>query len=199
MQRYKTVDAYLDGHPEWLEFLQSLRKIMLSTNLEETIKWGAPVYTFKGKNIVGLGAFKSYVGIWFFQGGLLKDTQKKLMNAQEGKTKAMRQWRFKDLEEIDEKLIRAYVSEAIQNQKEGKQIKPIKKTAPIEIPIELERAFTENSALKTNFDQLSPSKQREYAEHIAGAKREATRVSRLEKSIPLILEGKGLYDKYKNC
>ncbi|MBK7633096.1 MAG: hypothetical protein IPJ13_01585 [Saprospiraceae bacterium] len=44
--------------------------------------------------MVGLAAFKSYTGIWFFQGGLLDDKQQFLMNAQEGKTKAMRQWRF---------------------------------------------------------------------------------------------------------
>ena len=46
------------------------------------IKWGAPKYVYKNKNIVGLAAFKNYCGLWFFQGGLLKDDHKVLMNAQ---------------------------------------------------------------------------------------------------------------------
>jgi len=69
--------------------------------MTETIKWSAPVYTFEGKNLVGLGAFKSYVGLWFFQGSLLNDKKKKLINAQEGKIKALRQWRFNSVKEIE--------------------------------------------------------------------------------------------------
>ncbi len=49
-----------------------------------------------------------------------------LINAQEGKTRAMRQWRFGSVDEIDKKLVLEYVQEAIQNQKDGKQIKPEK-------------------------------------------------------------------------
>lgn len=52
--------------------------------MEETNKWSAPVYTSNGKNIVGLGAFKSYTGLWFFQGALLKDEKKLLINAGNG-------------------------------------------------------------------------------------------------------------------
>ena len=61
----------------------------METELLETIKWGVPVYTLNDKNVLGMGAFKSYVGIWFFQGAFLDDPQKKLINAQEGKTKAL--------------------------------------------------------------------------------------------------------------
>lgn len=38
---------------------------------------------------------------------------------------------------------------------------------------------------------------KEYAEHIGSAKREAIALTRLQKAIPQILKGKGLYDKYK--
>ena len=48
-----------------------------------------------------------------------------------------------------------------------------------------------------SFDSLTPFKQKEYSEHIGSAKQEKTRISRLEKSIPLIAEGKGLNDKYR--
>jgi len=39
-----------------------------------------------------------------------------LINAQEGTTRALRQWRFQTLDEINSELIHQYVTEAIQNQ-----------------------------------------------------------------------------------
>ena len=105
MQRHSTVDSYIDGHIEWRDGLTALRNILLETELEETVKWGAPCYVYQKKLVVGIGAFKSYLGLWFHQGALLKDKHKKLINAQEGKTKALRQWRFYDISEIDLSLI----------------------------------------------------------------------------------------------
>ncbi|RMF58752.1 MAG: hypothetical protein D6748_07920 [Calditrichaeota bacterium] len=198
MKGEKTVDAYIEKHPQWREALTRLREIILSTSMEETIKWGAPVYTVNGKNVVGMGAFKSYVGLWFFQGALLKDEQKKLMNAQEGKTKALRQWRFQSPEEIeaDAELIQSYIQEAINNQLQGKEIKA-DRSKPLIIPEELQEKLFSNSELAERFAALSKSCQREYAEYIAEAKRPETRLRRLEKIIPMIMEGAGLNDKYK--
>jgi len=85
----------------------------------ETVKWSAPVYTVNGKNVLGLGAFKKHFGIWFFNGVFMKDEHKLLVNAQENKTKALRQMRFETIEEIDKNLVLLYVKEAIENQKLG--------------------------------------------------------------------------------
>ncbi len=191
------VEAYIDKKEQWSAELRILRKTLNDLPLEETVKWGAPTYTFKGKNIVGMAAFKNYFGLWFFQGALLKDADKKLMNAQEGKTQAMRQWRFSSIEEINVELIRSYALEAIENQKAGKAIKPKKK--PLIIPELLQEALDSNVTLKQNFEAFSLSHKREYADHISEAKREATKRSRLEKIIPMILENVGLHDKYRNC
>ena len=94
MERYTTVPAYLDGHEDWREVLEYLRDILRETDLWETVKWGGPCYTINNKNVIGLGAFKEFVSVWFFQGVLLKDTHHVLVNAKEGKAKALRQWRF---------------------------------------------------------------------------------------------------------
>ncbi|WP_024769531.1 YdeI/OmpD-associated family protein [Aquimarina macrocephali] len=196
MQKNKSVEEFISKKEEWKEALEILRSIMLTTEMEETIKWGIPVYTINGKNVIGIGAFKSYVGIWFYQGVFLEDKAKKLLNAQEGKTKGLRQWRFNTTDEIDKKLILQYVKEAIRNQKEGKEIKP-ERSKTIEIPSELLTALNANDNLKKSFEQLTPFKQKEYAEYITTAKREATRISRLEKISPMILDGIGLNDKYR--
>ncbi|UCH66664.1 MAG: YdeI/OmpD-associated family protein [Ignavibacterium sp.] len=196
MKRFQTVDKYISGNKEWNKELKKLRKIILKSELKEDVKWGAPVYTIDNKNVVGIGAFKSYVGIWFFQGALLKDKRKKLVSAQEGLTKALRQWRFDTIDEIDEKLILEYIKEAIKNQKAGKEIKPVKKSA-IKIPKELSDKLKKNQKLKKSLEQLTPFKQREYCDYIDSAKREETKLSRLEKIIPMILQGVGLHDKYR--
>ncbi len=194
----KSVDEFFSKPSPYASQLASLRQIMLDAGLTETLKWGAPVYVAHGKNIAGIGSFKSYVGIWFFQGALLSDPKGVLVNAQEGKTVAMRQWRFQGDDPIDGAMIPAYLEEAIANAREGREIKPTKAgVKPIVVPDELKQALKENSALKTAFAALSKSCQREYAEYIGEAKREETRNRRLEKSIGLILDQKGLHDQYK--
>ncbi len=198
MEYSKTVEEYISKNASWNNEIQELRELLASTELKEEIKWGAPAYTLNGKNILGIGAFKNHLGIWFHQGVFLKDLQKKLVNAQEGKTKALRQWRIDKGEIIEKEILLEYVQEAIENCLAGKEIKPERKKG-VSIPPELEQAFEKNSSLKDAYSKLTPGKQREYAGYVSEAKREATKLSRLEKITPMILDGVGLYDKYKNC
>lgn len=190
-----TADQYITKHSNWTEGLILLGEIVLKTELEETIKWGAPVYTFQGKNILGITSFKNHFGIWFFQGALLKDKNKLLQNAQEGKTQAMRHIKFADLKEIDTKVVKEYVLEAIENQKQGKIIKPKKK--PLIIPEELKEKLSQDPELSEAFDNLTLGKKRDYAEYIETAKRAETKQARLDKIIPMIKLGIGLHDKFK--
>ena len=198
MKRYKTVDDYIEGAANWRDELRQLRKILTSTELEETVKWGAPCYTFEGANVVGIGGFKSYFGLWFFQGAMLADEQGVLINAQEGKTKALRQWRFESKKQIKARLIKAYVREAIALQKQGQAIKPERGKA-VEIPRHLEVALSTNKRAAACFKALTPGRQREFADYIASAKREETKAKRLQKIIPMIVAGIGLHDKYRSC
>jgi len=112
-----------DKNNNWTEELDLLKEIIAQTELVETTKWGAPVYVLNNKNVIGIGGFKSYFGIWFFNGVFLKDKNNVLVNAQEGVTKSQRQWRFNSKEEVNEKEVLAYIIEAIENEKAGKVIK----------------------------------------------------------------------------
>ena len=196
MDRFKTVDAFVEAQGKWKEAIVKLRELALESGMEETVKWGGPCYTINGKNVLGLGAFKSYVGIWFHQGALLSDPYKVLINAQEGTTKALRQWRFNNIDEIDETGIKTYVAEAIENQKQGIVIKA-DRNKQLSLPPELMHALVNNPQAKACFDELTKGKQREYAEYIAEAKREDTKQKRLEKVLPMILVKRGLNDKYR--
>ncbi|MEO0483379.1 MAG: DUF1801 domain-containing protein [Planctomycetota bacterium] len=198
MKRFNTVDAYIAGHPDWAKELVRIREILNSTELEETVKWGAPGYTCDGKNVIGVGAFKHHISLWFHQGALLSDPEGVLANAQEGKTIAMRQWRIESAKDIKARAIKAYVKEAIELQRAGKTLGP-RRDKPIIVPPELEAAFKKSQQLRTAFESLTPGKQRQYTEHVSEAKREATKLSRVEKIKPMILDGVGLHDKYKDC
>lgn len=196
MKRYQTVDEYVEAQEKWRPQIEALRELINSTRLSETVKWGAPTYTIDGKNVVGLGAFKNFVAIWFYQGALMGDPLNKLINAQEGKTQALRQWRFSVGDDIVSEEVLSYLEEAITNQEMGKQIVP-PKTKPLEIPAELKQAFSSNPKVEACFDDMGLTKKREFAEYIGEAKREETKLKRLDKIIPMILEGKGLHDKYR--
>lgn len=195
----KSVEEYINCHGYWEEELRQLHEMILTTGLEPVIKWGAPVYTLDGKNVIGLGAFKNHFGIWFFNGALLKENTALLINAQEGKTKALRQIKFQKGDKISTSELLPYIKEAIQNQKEGKEIKPDTGKKKLLMPEELSAAIKEDEELASSFKALSPGKQRDYANHILEAKREATRYNRLDRIIPMIKSGVGLHDKYRNC
>lgn len=196
MESFKSSDDFYRAQQQWRDELYELRKLIVSTGLKEELKWGGPVYTHNGKNIVGLAGFKSYFGIWFYQGVFLKDPHHLLINAQNGTTKALRQMRFTTLEEADLGIIRTYVLEAMSNQEKGIAIKA-DRNKPIIVPQELNSFFDKNPELKECFDQLKKTQQREFTEYIESAKQETTKKNRMEKIIPMIIKGVGLHDKYR--
>lgn len=198
MKGAATVDEYIEGHPEWAVALQKLRKVLTATELEETVKWGAPCYTIGGKNVVGVAAMKNHVALWFHQGVFLSDPDRVLITASDGKTKALRQWRFTSAKEIPATRLKAYLREAIANQREGKQLAPAR-DQPLEMPPELAQALRGHQPARRAFEALSKGRQREYAEYVASAKQAKTKASRLAKILPMIESGVGLNDKYRNC
>ncbi|MCX2720502.1 YdeI/OmpD-associated family protein [Lentiprolixibacter aurantiacus] len=189
------IEAYYSREHPFQKGLQQLREIILKTELEEQLKWGAPVYSLNNKNVLGVMGFKNHFGIWFFNGVFLSDPLGVLQNAQQEKTRAMRQWRFSRNEGIDTTAVLSYVEEAIANQKKGLKLSPERKKE-VEIPMLLQTAL-KDPRLKKAFESLTQGRQREYCEYINSARQEKTKHSRIEKIFPMILQGKGLNDHYR--
>lgn len=196
MEKSEKVDAYIAKQGNHREVLQKLREILAKYPCTETLKWGMPTYVYQGRNLIGIGAFKKYVGLWFFQGALLRDDHKLLHNAQEGKTKAMRQVHFFEAKDVDETVMKLYIEETLENQERGMKIDSDRTKKNIRVPEELERALARKE-LKGSFEGLTEGRKREYVEYIASAKKEQTKMNRLTRILPLIENGKGLNDQYK--
>lgn len=196
MKRPKDADDYIASLEHFQAETRRLREILLKLPLDESIKWMSPAYDYKGRLVVSLVAFQKHFGLWFHQGALLSDPDKVLVNAQEGKTKAMRHWRFTSGKEIRVRQIQSYLKEAMEHAAEGRKV-PIANAKRVDVPRELQAALDSDPACAETFEALTSGKRREYAEYVATAKRQETRDRRVEKVVPMIRAGKGLNDKYR--
>ena len=183
--------AYQD---RWKGEIAAMRRVLAGFAMKEECKWGKPTYTVDEKNIVIIQGFKEYFALGFFQGALLKDPKKVLV--QLGQVHAGRVMKFTSAKEITAQAatIKAYVREAIAVEKAGLRMKK-KKTSDYPVPEELSERLRKDPRFKRAFEALTPGRQRSYLYHIAAAKQSATRTARIDKAMPAIFEGRGFLER----
>jgi uncharacterized protein YdeI (YjbR/CyaY-like superfamily) len=188
------VDWFFSKDTKWQKEYEKLRTIILDCGLTEELKWGCPCYTLENRNLVLIHGFKEYCAILFFKGALLDDPNGILIQ-QTKNVQSARQIRFTNVREIVkmEKILKAYIYEAIEVEKAGLKVK-LKKNSEYKIPEEFQRKLNKTPALKTAFYALTPGRQRGYIFYFSQPKQSKTRESRIEKSMKQILNGKGLDD-----
>ncbi|GCD77153.1 MAG: YdeI/OmpD-associated family protein [Thermaurantimonas sp.] len=176
--------------------LLALINLLRSTTLKEEIKWNAPCYTYNGKNVAIVGAFRDYCVLSFFKGALLHDPKGLLVKPGEN-TQVGRVIRFTDTTQVEQHRedILYLIAQAIQLESSVKKV-TFKQNSPPEVE-EFTQKLESVSGLKKAFYQLTPGRQKAYLLYFAEPKTPEARLRRIEKCIPLILQGKGLYDKYK--
>jgi uncharacterized protein YdeI (YjbR/CyaY-like superfamily) len=135
----------------------------------------------------------------FFKGVLLKDQHNLLIQRGEN-SQSVKLFQFTSVKQIVEleKIIKEYVFEAIEIEKAGLKIE-LKKSKDLVFPEEIESFFKENEKFKAAFKALTPGKQRGYHIFYTGAKQSATRTSRIESSIPRVLQGKAYTIAFVEC
>ena len=187
-----TVDAYLSELEQWREESEKLQKIILGCQLTEELKWGKPCYKYGNTNLVIIQGFKEYCALLFFKGVLLSDPEGVLVKTGEN-TEVGRQLRFTNVKEITKlaPIIQSYIYEAIEIERAGIKVE-VKKSTELDIPEEFQQQLAKNAALKKAFFALTQGRQKAYIFYFSGAKQSKTRMNRVEKCIPQILDGKGL-------
>jgi len=188
------VDFFFSKEKRWRKEFKQLRMIIVGCRLTEELKWGQACYTYQKRNIVLIHGFKEYCALLFFKGALLKDA-KGILIQQTKNVQAARQIRFTHVQEIVkmEKILRAYIEEAIMVEKDGLKV-VLKKTEDFTLPEEFKIKLDELPAMKTAFHALTPGRQRAYIFYFSQPKQSKTRAARVEKYSQQILKGKGLND-----
>ena len=178
----------------WKAEIAAMRRVLAGLAMTEECKWGKPTYTVDGKNIVIMQGFKEYFALGFFQGALLKDPKKVLV--QLGQVQAGRVMKFASAKDIRSRAatIKAYVREAIAVEKAGLRVTK-RKTSEFPVPEELKERFRKDPRFKRAFEALTPGRQRSYLYHFAAAKQSATRTARIDKAMPAIFEGRGFLER----
>lgn len=179
---------------QWEAEIAEMQRVLSGFAIKEECKWGKPTYTVDGKNVVILQGFKEYFALGFFQGALLKDPKKLLV--QLGQVQAGRVMKFTSAMEIAKNAgtIKAYVREAIAVENAGLRVEK-KKTEDFPVPEELTAKFRKDAKFRKAFEALTPGRQRGYLYHFAQAKQSPTRAARIEKASAAIYAGRGFQER----
>ena len=199
MTRDPRIDAYIAARADFARpILEHLREAVHAAcpEVEETIKWGMPHFTYKGGMFAGMAAFKAHATFGFWRA-------KEVLGETGAERDAMGQFgrlaSVADLppEDVLHKLIRKAMALTDAGARPARP-----KAAPkpeLETPPELETALSAHPAARATFDGFPPSCRREYVEWVVEAKRPETRDKRVAQAVDWMAEGKRRNWKYENC
>ena len=189
------VDAYIAKAPQFARpILTYLRQLVHKTipDAGEDIKWGMPCFTFKGKNLAGLAAFKAHCSF-----GVHGDGRAIEGMGQYGKIGSMADIPADTA--IATSLLAA--KERIDATGTALRIASKPKVAKPEIamPDDFAAELAKSPGARECFDGWAPSHRREYLEWIVEAKRPETRAKRVVQAGEWIADGKKRNWKDENC
>ena len=190
------IDAYISrAQPFARPILKHIRAVVRSASpeLEETLKWGHPSFTYHGI-VCGMAAFKEHVAFGFWKGKLIVDESDRDLDDAMGQFGRIT--KIADLPSRS-KLV-GYVKKAMQLNEAGVTVKRKPGSRkPIPMPPEFRAALAKSVKARAVFDELPPSAQRDYLEWITEAKQPATRDQRMATSIEWLKAGKRRNWKYE--
>ena len=178
----------------WSGGLAALRGICLGAGLVEAVKWGHPCYTFAGRNIAILGAFRSDFRISLFEAGLLEDPEG-LLERQGPNSADADCLRFTSVGAVRarEAAIGVFLDQAKGHAVAGRR--QARREGNPDLPEALLAALEDDPALAAAFHALTPGRQRGWALHVGGAKQQATRQARIARGRDAILAGRGFNER----
>lgn len=197
MKNEPRIDAYIEGKAEFARpILVQLRSILHEAcpDCEETIRWGMPSFTYKGKILAQFAAFKAHATFGYWNDAMLSQDEKN--------RSAMGQFgRLTSLDDLPERAdLVALTRKSMALIDQGvKAPRVTGNKAPLSVPQEMRAAIDAVPAARSTFDGFPPSCQREYVEWVTEAKRDETRAKRLAQTVEWLAEGKRRNWKYENC
>lgn len=200
MSRDPRVDAYIERQADFARpILEHLRAAVhvACPECQETLKWSAPAFMYKGEIIGMMAAYKAHAAFNFWRGAQVTGetgTEDKAMG-QFGRMSSLR-------EAPDAATIGALVRKSMALTDAGVKPPKTKKgeaKPALETPQDLKAALDAEPKAAATFDGFSPSSRREYVEWVIEAKREETRAKRIAQAVQWMAEGKKRNWKYERC
>jgi uncharacterized protein YdeI (YjbR/CyaY-like superfamily) len=182
------IDAYIaKAAPLAQPILTHLRRVIHASvpGLDETIKWGMPHFTLKGRNLFGLAGFKAHTALVIHGEGQNSDG----LGAY-GKIRSL------DDLPPDAEITAALQAAAARRVSGVKKPRAAAAVKPeIAMPEDLAAALSPEA--RAFLDGLAPSQRKEYLAWIIGAKRAETRAKRVAQAAEWLCEGKRLNWRYE--
>lgn len=198
--RSEKIDAYIaKAQPFAQPILAHLREAVHKAvpNVEETIKWSMPFFVYKGIILANMAGFKKHVNFGFWNGNAPSDPQPTGSMRNFDKVTSLEE--LPPAREIQQMLVNAahQIDTGERTRSIVRHEKSAAKRPEAEVPEALAAALKKHKEAAANFKGFSPSCRREYCEWIADAKRDETRLRRVEQAIEWIAEGKHRNWKYE--
>ena len=189
------IAEYIEGMRAWRCELEVLRPMLLGAGLDEEFKWRKPCYTHAGSNVVIFQPFKELCALLFFKGALLQDPEGALKEQGENTRSALR-LEFRSVADVTaaKRTIAALVQDAISVEQARLSVPERAPADDGPYPEELGMLLDADPALRDAWERLTPGRRRGWLLHFNGAKQSRTRVARIERATPRILEGFGMHD-----
>jgi len=162
------------------------------TKVYEDWKWNIPIFS-KKTMICGVAAFKNHVSLTFFHGANMSDKHKLFNNNCDAKN--TRTIKFTSAKEINQTQLLDYLTEAFQ--KNETENFSTHKNHEIIIPKLLEIALHKNKLARFNFENMAYTYRKEYVKYITEAKKETTRITRLEKTIKKLEKNLKIHEQFQ--
>ena len=197
MAKDPRIDAYIDTQADFPRpILIWLRERIhaVCPDVEEGIKWSMPAFSYAGRPLAHMAAFKAHASFGFWYRDAMETGKEGEAMGQFGRITSRA-----DLP--DTAAMEAQVREAVALIESGSIPKrTTKEPKPeAEVPPALAEALARDPEAAAVFDAFSPSARRDYCDWIADAKRDATRDKRVVEALGWIRDGKKRHWNYESC
>jgi uncharacterized protein YdeI (YjbR/CyaY-like superfamily) len=161
----------------------------------ETLKWGAPSYTYRGRILCSMAAFKQHASFGFWQHAQVmgEDAQRDGMGSFGRMSSPKDAPSARTLAPLLRKAMRL-IDEGVPTARTRRTGAP---RPPASTPPDLQAALRRNAAARRTFEAFPPSHRREYIDWLEEARREETRQKRLAQALEWLAEGKSRHWKYQ--
>ena len=193
------IDAYIAKSAPFAQpILEHLRAVIHAAcpDVEESIKWSMPFFSYKGANLCNMAAFKQHCSFGFWQGRDIMGTSTDEGMGQFGKLTSLKDLPAKQMLVAHIKKAMALKDSGVKHARPARASKP-----PPTIPDDLAALLAQrkHAAARKAYENFPPGAQREYVDWIVEAKTDVTREKRIATTLEWLAEGKRRNWKYESC